>query len=265
MEHPNREPIFSPSQRGLAVLTAHPLHAQDPEQPDTRTSSIGFATVEDALQSLRAKEGVNITNSDGWTVVDDSTGDNHVLWSFTPPGHPAHPAAVKRTVHEEDGAIWIDMNALCQAEKAPCDALIEEFTQLNEKIRQAVAARHPREDEATRFATEWLDLLERGKSKKAFELLTDTFRANLTFDQWREATSSTRKELGKLQSRQLRRVVWYQDPQDAPLPGTYAAVEFDSVYENASQHFQYVILHSLEGEPFRIMRNEATIVIDEGD
>jgi hypothetical protein len=45
-------------------------------------------------------------------------------------------------------------------------------------------------------------------------------------------------------------------------PGTYAAVEFDSVFENASNHFEYVMLHSLVGEPFRIMRRESTFVMD---
>jgi hypothetical protein len=48
----------------------------------------------------------------------------------------------------------------------------------------------------------------------------------------------------------------------SPLPGLYAAVEIDSAYENAARHFQYIMLHSQEGAPFKVMRNEATFVLD---
>jgi len=41
----------------------------------------------------------------------------------------------------------------------------------------------------------------------------------------------------------------------------YAAVEFDSVFENADQHFQFIILHSQRDEPCRVMRSESTFVL----
>jgi hypothetical protein len=33
-------------------------------------------------------------------------------------------------------AIYVDMHVLCQAEKAPCDRLVEEFKQLNDGMRR---------------------------------------------------------------------------------------------------------------------------------
>ena len=90
---------------------------------------------------------------------------------------------------------------------------------------------HPREAEAVAFARSWLDLLEAGKADESFMMLTPIFKANLTEATWRSTVAESNEQLGKLLSRRLQRVVWYEDPPDAPLPGTYVAVEFDSDYE----------------------------------
>lgn len=116
---------------------------------------------------------------------------------------------------------------------------------------------HPRQAEALAAAEHWLDLFEARDDAASFAQLTEIFQQDLTPEIWREAVDGAHARLGKLISRKLRRIVWYQDPEDAPLPGTYAAVEFDSVYEKAALHFGFVILHSLSGEPFRIMRHES--------
>ena len=109
---------------------------------------------------------------------------------------------------------------------------------------------HPREAEAARVATAWLALLTEGKAQESYAQLTDVFRSNMTLEQWTQRIERTGNDLGALRERTVRRVA-YQDPKDAPLLGTYMAVEYDSVYERASKHFQYVVLHSRSGEPFR--------------
>jgi len=120
----------------------------------------------------------------------------------------------------------------------------------------------PRQAEAERAASDWLDLIDADRGAESFARLTDVFRENLTPEIWQESIEQTNRDLGRRMSRSLRRIVWYQDPADAPLPGTYVAVEFDSVFENADPHFQYVILHSRSGEPFKIMRNESTFSLN---
>ena len=42
-----------------------------------------------------------------------------------------HPAVVKRTIHRKDGKTQIEMTALCQAERAACDRLIDDFQEMN--------------------------------------------------------------------------------------------------------------------------------------
>jgi len=102
------------------------------------SNGIGYATVTDALTSLKSKDGASISVQGGWTIVQDSELGNMVLWSFTPESHDAHPTAVKRTVLEKDGYISIRMEALCQSSKVACDSLIEEFKKLNDKIRASM-------------------------------------------------------------------------------------------------------------------------------
>ena len=103
--------------------------------PDEEKIPLGYASVEDAFQSLTNDPNVEVQEEDGWVIVSQTVDGNYVLWSFTPQNHPAHPAAVKRIIFEKEGAVYIDMNALCQAPKAACDALLEEFRHLNDQIR----------------------------------------------------------------------------------------------------------------------------------
>ena len=103
-------------------------------EPDGR--GIGYPTVADALEDLRGRPDVQISTQDGWTIVSDPV--SQTLWSFTPPDHPAHPTAVKRTVFEREGNIYTDMHALCQAAKADCDALMREFEALNAALRESL-------------------------------------------------------------------------------------------------------------------------------
>ena len=100
----------------------------------SESSSIGYKTVELALNALKNKDGINLSIQGGWTIIEDKEESNLVLWSFTPDSHPAHPAAIKRKVVEKNQKIYIQMSALCQAKKEDCDKLMQEFEQLNQNI-----------------------------------------------------------------------------------------------------------------------------------
>jgi hypothetical protein len=102
------------------------------------TSSIGYESVDAALKALRQDPAAHISVENGWTIVSTTENGNMVLWSFTPAGHPAYPAAVKRELLKRDGAIYIRMTALCEATQSDCDALIEGFKKLNEQMSKAV-------------------------------------------------------------------------------------------------------------------------------
>lgn len=124
----------------MAVFFSLPAFAQE------ESKGVGFRTVAEALESLRATPGVGITTTkpDGWIIANDSK--NNIQWSFTPAGHYAYPAVVKRVIKQSpNGNIYIEMTALCQAEKPSCDRLIDEFNALNDRIRQNVQRRLKRD------------------------------------------------------------------------------------------------------------------------
>lgn len=98
-------------------------------------NSIGYPTVAAALADLKGKPEADVRDNNGWTIIGIDTPGEHSLWSFTPAGHPAHPAVVKRTVYEENGSVMMKTNALCQAQKSACDQLMAEFAELQRKIQ----------------------------------------------------------------------------------------------------------------------------------
>ena len=107
------------------------------EVPASSQSVIGYGTVQEALDALKAKPGVQvqITKPDAWTIVNEPSD---VQWSFTPHNHYAYPAVVRRAIKvKADGGVYIEMTGLCEASKAPCDQLMQEFKDLNQRIGQS--------------------------------------------------------------------------------------------------------------------------------
>jgi len=128
------------------VLISASAHSQEPiKESQGAAKSLGYATVAEALISLKAKSGVsvNVTKPDGWTIVTEPA-PVFAVWSFTPEGHYAHPAVVRRAItRDSTGEVSVQMTALCQAAKEPCDRLMREFQQLNERMRQRVQSQMP--------------------------------------------------------------------------------------------------------------------------
>jgi hypothetical protein len=125
----------------LVVVNTAVAQPQSPTPEETGSSGVGYSTVAEALVSLKAKSGVQvqITTPDAWTIANEPNG---IQWSFVPSNHYANPAVVRREVKvNREGGVFIEMRALCQAEKAQCDKLIEEFKALNESMRQSIQSR----------------------------------------------------------------------------------------------------------------------------
>jgi hypothetical protein len=120
----------------LAIgLTACAQAANDSSRVGATSGSvIGYPSVDAALADLNAQPGNVASVQGGWTII--SNPNNPTIWSFTPDDHPAHPAVVKRTAVERNGGVDIRTRALCEAKKDSCDALIEQFKQLNDQMRE---------------------------------------------------------------------------------------------------------------------------------
>jgi hypothetical protein len=117
----------------VSVLGAGMASAADDE-----AAPIGQASVAAALEALRAEPSSQFREQRGWTIAASRERDEAVEWFFTPEGHEAHPAVVKRTAVERDGVGMIDLVALCHAEQRVCDRLLDDFRQQHE-LEQAAA------------------------------------------------------------------------------------------------------------------------------
>ena len=140
-----RRPTLAKAAFALAIAFKGALAQSLPppsEAASNSQQSLGYKSVAEALEAVKAKPSVNvnITKPDSWVIATEA--EPFVQWSFAPSGHYAYPAVVRRTLKQSaNGDLSLEMTALCQAEKEPCDRLMAEFEQLNERMRQAVRAR----------------------------------------------------------------------------------------------------------------------------
>jgi hypothetical protein len=125
----------------FAMMTVVVAPAQ-PANPDADPNRIGYPTAPAAYVALRARKDLGVTTQAGWIVFSDKA--KGITWSFTPTGHPAHPAVVKRTLIEKDGGFYVASTGLCTAEKAVCDRMMAEFSALDKRMRESAERKRPR-------------------------------------------------------------------------------------------------------------------------
>lgn len=224
----------------------------------TSEGSIGYSTVAAALAALKARSDLNVSEQGGWTIVNDAA--NKTVWSFTPPGHPAHPTAVKRAVVEKGEAIHIDMSALCQAEKSACDRLMDEFRALNQRMAQSARPWGPSDAERAaveRLTYQYFSAKDQGNYSEAFQMLRpDSAR----LEAWMEGARKFNAQAGKVLDRRIKKVTWHKDPPASQLPGVYAAVDYSSRFENIDVHCGYIVWHHSGDGTFRLMREEQNYI-----
>jgi hypothetical protein len=116
-----------------AVLGGGMARAED-------VAPIGYASVAAVRAALQSDATATFSEQRGWTVAASREHGQAVEWFFTPEGHPAHPAVIKRTVVEREGVGTIDMTALCQTPQEACDRLLEDFKQTHKPELKTVRA-----------------------------------------------------------------------------------------------------------------------------
>ncbi|GAA5168542.1 hypothetical protein [Viridibacterium curvum] len=93
------------------------------------TARIEYPSVHVALRALLSRRDIKIEVRDRWTIIQDAAGQ---IWTFVPIDHPAYPTVMRQRIFRSaDGAIHSDMAALCEAEKMPCDKVMEILRQRN--------------------------------------------------------------------------------------------------------------------------------------
>ena len=123
---------------GTAMAQPSPM----PAVSALAATTIEYPSVAAARAALEALDGNGavVTHADGWMIVNEPMAA--AQWSFTPPGHYAHPSLVRRVIQRSGGgAVAVQVATLCEAPREACDRLKAEFEAMNERITQSVRAR----------------------------------------------------------------------------------------------------------------------------
>ena len=130
--------VFSALLVGFAASALGQAQSSLSEAP----GPLEYGSVAEAMKAAKAMPGavLSVTKPDGWVIVNEDGGK--VVWSFTPEGNYAHPAVVRRALTvSQSGDVRVETRARCEARKEPCDRLIREFQEMNERIRQNIQQR----------------------------------------------------------------------------------------------------------------------------
>lgn len=232
--------------------------------------AVGYPTVAAALEALKAKPGVKISERDGWTTIDDR--QSNAIWTFTPPGHAAHPAVIRRGIVETNGGLGIHMTALCQAAKGPCDRLMEEFTKLNEQVGQNMAGKAATAPAATgaqasaaqvqaveRQSQAYFAAKDGHRLQDAYKMQAPAMTQTAPFANWRGDTERAQASIGAVLQRDIKHITWYKDPPKT-RPGLYAAVDYTSRFANANIHCGYLVWQEQADGSFLLVREEENFV-----
>jgi hypothetical protein len=102
------------------------------------------AEAPDALYERVAKTEKlpEIHRDKGYVALHDKA--RQITWTFTLPGHPAHPAVVCREPVQEGNRWRIEMGVSCGAADAECEKLVDAFEKLNERLVQDLEKQPPK-------------------------------------------------------------------------------------------------------------------------
>lgn len=96
--------------------------------------TVEYPSVAAALSALKAKPGVSLDSQGGWVFAKDG----NVIWSFTPQDHFAHPSVGRRELKAQDGRFFVETRILCEAQKAACDQLRDDYVLLDKRMNEAI-------------------------------------------------------------------------------------------------------------------------------
>jgi hypothetical protein len=87
------------------------------------------------IASLSAPGLPRLSESERYLSVKGAAGKT---WTVTKEANPAHPAIICRELKQLNGAVIMKSDASCTKDKTVCEAMIAEFKQLDQQMRQNV-------------------------------------------------------------------------------------------------------------------------------
>ena len=94
-----------------------------------RQTELPQALFERLIKTEKLKEDFR---DKSYVAIGDTAKDT--IWTFTVPGHPAHPSVVCRRPVQDGADLRLEMNVQCNAPEAECQKLVQSFQELNQRM-----------------------------------------------------------------------------------------------------------------------------------
>ena len=89
----------------------------------------------------------------------------------------------------------------------------------------------PAEQEATKAALSWLELIDNGQYAESWEQSAAPFKNAVTSDGWAKTVKTVREPLGKLESREIANSEYMTSLPGGPT-GEFVVIQFKASFEN---------------------------------
>ena len=107
----------------------------------------------------------------------------------------------------------------------------------------------------------YLETIDGARYAEAYAMHDPVFQAYQTLDLFIELEERVRTVAGPTELWRVLKVTWSKDPEYAPGPGIYAAIDLTALFEKADRYCGYIILYQeTETSDFRVMRREFSIL-----
>jgi hypothetical protein len=102
-------------------------------------------------------------------------------------------------------------------------------------------------------------LLQRsdGEFGKAYGAFSEVMRSFQPFEDWQKQNSDFNAAAGRRKSVSVWRITVYDNPPNAPEPGTYVAADYESEFERVPFQCGYLIWFQSTAERYAITREES--------
>jgi hypothetical protein len=97
----------------------------------------GYQSVTAVQAALQTRPKMQVYGRNGWTMIADPKSS--VVWSFAPPGDPAYPAVIRRSIQREGGQLVMQTCIRCESSQAECNAASRRFQRMSAPVLEANA------------------------------------------------------------------------------------------------------------------------------
>lgn len=114
--------------------------------------------------------------------------------------------------------------------------------------------------EITALTRRFFAAIDSGDAETAHGLWSDDLQAETPLDERRRGIEAFRQQAGLPGAAPVTRLTWYVNPEGAPRPGIYVAVDYERFYANLTMNCGYLIWYREADGRYRLTRQEDSVM-----